>query len=56
MIVQFFIPMAELVISTGKQTNEADVEIETQPVTVESNMQVLNIIYILTCLLIFFTH
>ena len=34
MIAQIFIPIAELVIPTGKQTNEANAEIETQPVTV----------------------
>ena len=32
MIAQMFILTAELVILTGTQTNEANVEIETQPV------------------------
>ena len=31
-IAQMFIPTAELVISIGKLTNEANAEIETQPV------------------------
>ena len=33
-----FIPTAELVISTGTQTNEANTEIQTQPVTVETKI------------------
>ena len=32
MIVQVFIPTRELVIRTGTQTNEVNVEIETEPV------------------------
>ena len=36
MIAQIFIPTAELVIRIGTQTNEANAEIETQPVTVEA--------------------
>ena len=35
MIAQIFILAAELVIPTGTQTNEANAEIETQPVIVE---------------------
>ena len=38
MIAQFFISTAELVIPTGTQTNEANAEIETQPVTVEDKI------------------
>ena len=34
-IAQIFIPTAELVIPKGTQTNEADSEIEIQPVTLE---------------------
>ena len=37
-IVQIFIPTAELVILTGIATNEANAEIETQPVTVEGKI------------------
>ena len=33
---QIFIPTAELVMPTGIQTNEANAEIETQPVTVKT--------------------
>ena len=33
-----FIPTAELVIPTGTQTNEANAEIETQPVFVETRL------------------
>ena len=36
MITQIFIPTAELVIPTGTQNNEANAEIETQPVIVEA--------------------
>ena len=36
MIAQIFHPTAEFVISTGIATNEANAEIETQAVTVES--------------------
>ena len=38
-IAQIFIATAELIIPTGKQTNEANAEIETQPVTVEARMR-----------------
>ena len=34
MIAQFFIPTAELAVPIGIPTNEANAEIETQPVTV----------------------
>ena len=34
MNAQFFIPTAELVIPTGTVANEANAEIETQPITV----------------------
>ena len=37
-IAQIFILTAELVISTGTQTNQANAEIETQPVTVKTKM------------------
>ena len=37
-ITQMFIPTAELVIPIGIQTNQANAEIETQPVTVESRI------------------
>ena len=37
-IAHSFIPTAELVIPTGTQTNEANAEIETQPVTVETKI------------------
>ena len=33
-----FIPTAELEIPTGAQTNEANADIETQPVTVEARI------------------
>ena len=35
---QIFIPIAELVIPTRTQTNEANVKIETQPLTVEAKI------------------
>ena len=38
MIVPVFIPTAKLVIPTGIQTNEANAEIETQPVTVKTTI------------------
>ena len=38
LIPQIFIPTAELVISTGTQTNKAIPEIETQPITVETEI------------------
>ena len=38
MIAQMFNPTTELVILTGTQTNEANAEIETQPVTVETKI------------------
>ena len=38
MIAQLFIPTAELVIPTGKATNEANAESEKQPVTVEAKI------------------
>ena len=34
MIAQIFNPTEEFLIATGTQTNEANAEIETQPVTV----------------------
>ena len=37
-IAQMFIPTAELVIPTGISTNEANAEIETQPVTVQARI------------------
>ena len=37
-IAQSFIPNAELVIPTEKQTTEANAETEIQPVTVESEI------------------
>ena len=36
MVAQMFNPTAELIIPTGTQTNEANAEIETQPVTAET--------------------
>ena len=39
MIAQIFIHTAELVIPTGTPTNEANAEIETQPVTVETKIR-----------------
>ena len=36
MIEQIFIPTAELAIPTGTPTNEANAEIGTQPLTVET--------------------
>ena len=36
MIARVFIPIVELVIPTGTPTNEANAEIETQPVTAET--------------------
>ena len=38
MIAPIFIPTAELVISTGTKTNEANTEIKMQPVTVETKI------------------
>ena len=38
MITQDFNPIAELVIPTRTQNNEANVEIETQPVTIEAKI------------------
>ena len=38
-VAQIFIPTAELVIPTGTQTNEANAEIEAQPVTVETKIR-----------------
>ena len=38
MIAQIFIPTAVLVIPTGTQNIEANIEIETQPVTVETKI------------------
>ena len=38
MIVQISIPAAELVIPPGIQTNEANAEIEKQPVIVETKI------------------
>ena len=35
MIAQVFVPTAEFIIPTGTQTNQANAEIETQPVFVE---------------------
>ena len=35
---QIFIPIAEFVIPTRTQTNEANVEIETQPLTVDAKI------------------
>ena len=37
-IVQIFIPIAELVIPTGTQNYEANEETETQPVTAEARI------------------
>ena len=36
-MTQIFNPTAELVIPSGTQTNEANAEIEKQPVTLETN-------------------
>ena len=38
MIAQIFIPIVELVIPMGIATIEANAEIETQPVTVETKI------------------
>ena len=38
MIEQIFTPTAELVITTGTQTNEANAEIEMQPVIIETKI------------------
>ena len=38
MIAQIFNLTVELVIPTGTQTNEANAEIQTQPVTVETKI------------------
>ena len=37
-IAQIVSPTAELVIAIGTQTNEANAEIETQPLTVEAKI------------------
>ena len=39
MIALIFNPTAELVMPTGTQTNEANAEIETQPVTGEAKIR-----------------
>ena len=41
-IAQSFIPIAELVLPTGIHTNEANAEIETQPVFVEDRINKLS--------------
>ena len=38
MLAQIYIPTAELSISTGIATNEANTEIEAQPVTAETKI------------------
>ena len=38
MIAQMFNPTAELVKTIGRQTNEGNVKVETQPVTVEARI------------------
>ena len=38
-IALIFIPTAELVIPTGTQTNKANAETETQPVTIETKIK-----------------
>ena len=38
-IALIFLPTAELVIPTGTQTNKANAEIETQPVTIETKIK-----------------
>ena len=38
MTAQIYIPIAELVIPTGIQTNEANAEVETQPVIAEDRI------------------
>ena len=38
MIAEQFIPITELLILIGTETNEANTEIETQPVTVETKV------------------
>ena len=38
MITQTFVPTAELLIPTETESNEADAEMETQPVTVEDRI------------------
>ena len=38
-IGNFFIPIAELVIAAKAQTDEANAEIETQPVTLETKIK-----------------
>ena len=38
MISQISVPTAELVIPTGTETNEENAEIETQPVTIETEI------------------
>ena len=38
MTAQIFNPAAELVVPAGTQNNEANVEIETQPVIAEANI------------------
>ena len=37
-IPQIFIPIAELLIPTGTRANEANAEIETQPVIIEARI------------------
>ena len=38
MIAQMINPTAEIIMPIGTQTNEANAEIETQPVTVETKI------------------
>ena len=39
MIAQIFDPNAELAMPTGTQTNEANTEIETEPLSAEMNIR-----------------
>ena len=56
-IADIFVPTAELVIPKGIATNEANTEIEMQPVTVEAKISKCSTLFkYLTCLIILFTH
>ena len=55
-IVQIFIPIAELVIHTGTPINEAVVEVETSSNSRGVKKKMLKVIQRLTCLFMLFGH
>ena len=56
MITQIFIPTTEIAIPTGTPTSEANPEIETQPLTVETKAKSVQSNLKLYKLFMFFTH